>query len=1142
MIPNNITKEHIEKAIKEIDRKGIQKGAHSSTYDIVYNEKRYPPKLVVSLANKYANGVILPRDTFQGGEGTPAFQVLERLGFQIDKKIKSQSTAMENVKQEFAQWLLQHAPVSYKSYLGATVETIIIRLEEINDFFQERDIFLVDRENHNELINYIKLKNSKIERIKNKDFYDYDRKHSRGIPIAILGKENYSKFLKEKFELKAISYWVFQGNPRSFDYETALKQELVTEWTVSAHKDKIKVGDKVILWITGDNSGCYALAEVTSEPHERTSSQDDHLWKEDDKSELKADIKITHNLVASPILKEIIDSIEELKDLKVGNQGTNFSATRQEYNTLLKMAETNRFSWVKTHIQLSQYLLDKENQQQELIQLLKTSGVTGFKDQDENDKTIELNEIDPFTFYSYINKYGPKKSLQVLQKIAKLLDLSYPNDVSGIPSTQPIQVHIFPWQKDRNNEINRLWNFFQSALNKNISDDDFEDILKIGGVGHTKLTEILFYVDPENYFPINGPTKPYLQQVFKINPRFNSYREYMSILNQIKSKTDKPFYQLSSEAWLWNDSQKNNEEKDFKNRIKNSNPSSLQIYFQLLDQLFSDLKIEDSENIVFSTGSNQLSFQIGKRYCLNLKKDKFYFIAPKDYEVKDSEKGLFAEPDVASYIKNVSNNEVVKHYDALFKAVRFELERDNHTKEKEYDNGVFRKAVFDKEYRETFFEFSNPTIDIPKNTKDTSMALNTILFGPPGTGKTYNSINKALEIINEKEEQALDWDDRIAVKQLFDKRVGEGRIVFSTFHQSMSYEDFIEGIKPITYQNKVIYKVVPGIFKTLCEGIDYFKVNEKFGQRDQYKISKTTSQIIRIERDSGIVDFSRDFINELVEAYIDGTIDDSFFTREKRDELRNKLPTLWDKYLFGYDGMYKAIIEYVASNKGRSSNETLQNKVIIIDEINRGNISSIFGEIITLIESNKRAGEKEEIEIILPYSKETFKVPPNVYIIGTMNTADRSIEALDTALRRRFSFIELPPDSSLIKSKGKLVSTNGKIGQLDVVKLLDTINTRIEKLIDKDHKIGHSYFLKVYDEVSLKKCFKNEVIPLLEEYFFGDYGKIGLVLGDSFLTKDDTEVFEFAEFEGYDSDVSSDLKERPVYKIRPSKDWDFNEI
>ena len=207
--------------------------------------------------------------------------------------------------------------------------------------------------------------------------------------------------------------------------------------------------------------------------------------------------------------------------------------------------------------------------------------------------------------------------------------------------------------------------------------------------------------------------------------------------------------------------------------------------------------------------------------------------------------------------------------------------------------------------------------------------------------------------------------------------------------------------------------------------------------------------------------------------------------------------------------------------------------VLIIDEINRGNIAQIFGELITLIEEDKRLGKTEALEATLPYSKDKFGMPPNLYIIGTMNTADRSVEALDTALRRRFSFKEMLPNSSLIKTQGNLKERDGKLEGIDLAELLTTINTRIEKLLDKDHLIGHSYFMNVVDLQELKRVFQNKINPLLQEYFYGDFGKIGLVIGTSFFQEDslktESENQFFADFPEYEI---SDLIQRNVYRLK----------
>lgn len=178
--------------------------------------------------------------------------------------------------------------------------------------------------------------------------------------------------------------------------------------------------------------------------------------------------------------------------------------------------------------------------------------------------------------------------------------------------------------------------------------------------------------------------------------------------------------------------------------------------------------------------------------------------------------------------------------------------------------------------------------------------------------------------------------------------------------------------------------------------------------------------------------------------------------------------------------------------KGRETGpERVKPRVLIIDEINRGNVSRIFGELITLIEPSKRANAPEALEAVLPYSKERFSVPDNVHLIGTMNTADRSLAGLDIALRRRFEFIEMPPRPELLS--GVVVAG------VDIQTLLATMNRRIEVLLDRDHMLGHAYFMSLQngdDLASLATVFRNQVLPLLQEYFFEDWQRIAWVLND----------------------------------------------
>ena len=217
-----------------------------------------------------------------------------------------------------------------------------------------------------------------------------------------------------------------------------------------------------------------------------------------------------------------------------------------------------KFSWVETHQKITQYLSTKENSQLDLIGLLKSVGIGPFNDKSGiGEHDIELDEIDPFTFYCYIYKYGTKRRLKYLQDIADNLNIEKPSGESGIPSAQAQKVWLFPYKYERNNnEVSRLWSLFKKELKAQITDQDFADALLIRSTGKTKLTEALFYINPEKYLPINGPTKPYIKEVLGIDPKFNTYTEYIKILSQIKEKITIPFYELSYEAWKWNDERK----------------------------------------------------------------------------------------------------------------------------------------------------------------------------------------------------------------------------------------------------------------------------------------------------------------------------------------------------------------------------------------------------------------------------------------------------------------------------------------------------------------------------------------------------------------------------------------------------------
>lgn len=469
-----------------------------------------------------------------------------------------------------------------------------------------------------------------------------------------------------------------------------------------------------------------------------------------------------------------------------------------------------------------------------------------------------------------------------------------------------------------------------------------------------------------------------------------------------------------------------------------------------------------------------------------------------------------------------------------------------------------------------------------------SITTNKILYGPPGTGKTYKTKKLAVELIDNKI-YGDNEDGRQAILERYNELYKKDQIVFTTFHQSMGYEDFVEGIKPKTEDGRVTYEVEDGIFKTIAnraKGINGKIISEgnaiDFKSKNYFKMSiggknrkdvhdwcikndyialgygskNDLSPLVKLSKEDYWNEFPKQFPDEFEGKSFSRTATSSFIYSLKKGDivlvsLGNHIidaigivegeyeykeledvpyhhfrkvkwlgtnldadPKLFidknisQQTIYQFNN-YDVKVEYLEQTFGKEK-ETIQHGdyVLIIDEINRGNVSAIFGELITLLEPDKRLGKEEALTITLPYSKTKFGVPANLHIIGTMNTADRSVEALDTALRRRFEFMEMMPDISHLEDK--------EIEGINLGILLKTINERIEILLDRDHTIGHSYFLNVNDKEELVRVFANQVVPLLQEYFYGDYGKIGLILGNGFIKEREVNKIKFANF-SYDN-------------------------
>ncbi|ERJ11904.1 AAA family ATPase [Haloplasma contractile] len=446
---------------------------------------------------------------------------------------------------------------------------------------------------------------------------------------------------------------------------------------------------------------------------------------------------------------------------------------------------------------------------------------------------------------------------------------------------------------------------------------------------------------------------------------------------------------------------------------------------------------------------------------------------------------------------------------------------------------------------------------------------NMILYGPPGTGKTY-ATEKIIDTFEKKHFNS---------NSNFEQAESEKRVKYITFHQSYSYEEFIEGIRPVIDSNQndeIGYKIENGVFKehSINAGKEIIKNQNNAHYVDMINSDSTVWKISLGKRNDNSIyqeciytnqiaihfenqDFSEmtydDILNSLdssefgdnptqnantIDAFVNkisngdivmvydsretvrmiGVVKGEYEYEEGRDTYRHRRNVEWFKDLeypinilkynnnkaltmktiyslskrISIPNVVDMILEHT-KNKTTEDNKQIKPYYMVIDEINRGNISKIFGELITLIEDDKRG----KLKIYLPYSKKEFTVPNNLYIIGTMNTADRSIATIDTALRRRFTFVEVEPDSSVLSESDNPIIND----TVDLKKLLDLINKKIVNRFDRDHRIGHAYLMGIASLDDLYNTWYFKILPLLSEYFYNDVDSLIYIVGNKFYNK-----------------------------------------
>ena len=440
--------------------------------------------------------------------------------------------------------------------------------------------------------------------------------------------------------------------------------------------------------------------------------------------------------------------------------------------------------------------------------------------------------------------------------------------------------------------------------------------------------------------------------------------------------------------------------------------------------------------------------------------------------------------------------------------------------------------------------------------------LNVILYGPPRTGKTYSVQRRALRIVDPRGVDSPDAN----IGEAYRRHMGQGRIEFLTFHPSYSYEEFVEGYRydaeaqvPTlhdgVFKTLVNRAVNPRQGPAVAEGARIWKVSLGRPSEPQILERCIANKEIGVGWLGGedLTDADREAIKELfgeheggdkatnninsVDYLVNGIREGDYvavfrsrreiqaigvvtgeyrYKREGHDGFPHTRPVEWldrrvhDVYeMNGSTNLTRTTVYLLDRISLQDFVELLPEHqkaeepyVLVIDEINRGNISRIFGELITLLEPDKRRGAPNELSVRLPYSQQHFAIPPNLHVIGTMNTADRSIALIDVALRRRFEFEEMMPKAEVIRDvlsdkMGENADAEISAGQVDLVcHVFELLNRRITVRLDRDHQIGHSYFLHATSMVKLHQALYGRVFPLLQEYFYNDWESLRLVLGE----------------------------------------------
>jgi 5-methylcytosine-specific restriction protein B len=785
------------------------------------------------------------------------------------------------------------------------------------------------------------------------------------------------------------------------------------------------------------------------------------------------------------------------------------------------------FTWIPIFTELGKKILAYRNRQGELLAMLEELKaeklpVISTEDEDRQQKPIQLAEIDPFTFYACFNRgltLENRRRILAYLKTKFQLAAEVPTDFDGVPVVPHKAAWFFPWARTRKpDDIPSLWALAEAVVKnppEKLEAKFFDRCLRIEAVGPAKLTMGMFWLNPKQYIACDANNRK-LFEGKTIGTNIEDLSSYLRLIRGVNAKLGTNYAQISYDAWkesnepppekqywaggfLWGETSKLDEFLQgnfwqFGWEKTETRPAAKKTW-----AYFDQVKVGDEFAIKGYGGRNDL---------------RVYYIGNVIEKSDGDGKLKLQRLDRALYRgKGPSGLTGATWFDTLVP--------------------IKSKAIIDQ-----IFHGEQP---LKEPLEKEAFAMNLILYGPPGTGKTYQTIERAVKIIDPGFS-----GDHGACKQKFDELVQQGRIEFITFHQSYSYEDFVEGIRPVLDADEEAdvprYECRAGVFKRLAVNAlfdclepagtakqrvpfdilwkallariesapeaNYPGLTEKTSyqlaltpranieginviSRKKFLCSrKVLEEVFEAKRSQDTVTASE--VTEVVARGCHSHLVAAVFNELKRIEKSQVHHTiqLQNQRVLTDEEKTRVVQRFLVDGEKSGYRLRLESQwakyVLVIDEINRGNISKIFGELITLIEEDKRVGKGEQLIVTLPYSGERFGVPANLYLVGTMNTADKSIALVDVALRRRFDFEELGVNLSVCET------LNDKMRSA-----LQELNRRIVLRKDRDHQIGHAYFIDVSDEEGFNERFRSKIIPLLQEYFYNDWEGLRYVLGES---------------------------------------------